>query len=229
MSSLTGETVELLQTMIRNACVNDGSPASGEETRNADTLQHFFEGAGLDTQRFESMPGRTSIVARIEGSDPDAPSLCLMGHTDVVPVSPDGWSHDPFGGELIRSADGVEEDIEVSHVHVGDRLRVRPGENVPTDGSVEDGHSSVDESMITGESLPVAKGPGDPLIGATLNTSGSLVMVAGKVGADTMLSQIVQLVAKAQRSRAPMQRMADVVSYWFVLAVLVIAVLTFLA
>lgn len=126
-------------------------------------------------------------------------------------------------------ADGGEEDIEVSHVHIGDRLRVRPGENVPTDGTVEDGHSSVDESMITGESLPVAKGPGDPVIGATLNTSGSLVMVAGKVGADTVLSQIVQLVAVAQRSRAPMQRMADVVSYWFVLAVLAIAVLTFFA
>jgi Acetylornithine deacetylase/Succinyl-diaminopimelate desuccinylase and related deacylases len=109
MSSLTGETVELLQTMIRNACVNDGTPESGEETRNADTLQHFFEGAGLDTQRYESIPGRASIVARIEGTDPDAPSLCLMGHTDVVPVSPDGWTHDPFGGELLRNADGVEE------------------------------------------------------------------------------------------------------------------------
>jgi acetylornithine deacetylase/succinyl-diaminopimelate desuccinylase-like protein len=109
MSSLTGETLALLQTMIRNACVNDGSPESGEESRNADTLQHFFEGAGLDTQRYESIPGRSSIVARIEGSDPDAPSLCLMGHTDVVPVSPDGWSQDPFGGELLRNADGVEE------------------------------------------------------------------------------------------------------------------------
>jgi acetylornithine deacetylase/succinyl-diaminopimelate desuccinylase-like protein len=109
MSSLTGETLELLQTMIRNACVNDGSPESGEESRNADTLQHFFEGAGLDTQRYESIPGRSSIVARIEGSDPDAPSLCLMGHTDVVPVSPDGWSQDPFGGELLRNADGIEE------------------------------------------------------------------------------------------------------------------------
>ena len=109
MSSLTGETVELLQTMIRNACVNDGTPESGEEARNADTLQHFFEGAGLDTQRYESIPGRASIVARIEGTDPDAPSLCLMGHTDVVPVSPDGWSHDPFGGELLRNADGVDE------------------------------------------------------------------------------------------------------------------------
>lgn len=101
MSTLTGETVELLQTMIRNACVNDGRPESGDETRNADTLQHFLEGAGLATERYTSVHGRESIVARIEGSDPDAPSLCLMGHTDVVPVNPDGWSRDPFGGELV--------------------------------------------------------------------------------------------------------------------------------
>lgn len=99
--TLAGETTELLQALIRNACVNDGSPESGEETRSSDLLQGFFEGAGLDTQRFVSRPGRGSIVARIEGSDPNAPSLCLMGHTDVVPVSPDGWDHDPFGGELI--------------------------------------------------------------------------------------------------------------------------------
>src|SRR5215207_2984394 len=98
---LTGETVELLQAMIRNACVNDGTAESGEEVRNADVLQTYLEGAGLDVQRFESLPGRASVVARIEGSDPDAASLCLMGHTDVVPVSPDGWHHDPFGGELI--------------------------------------------------------------------------------------------------------------------------------
>jgi acetylornithine deacetylase/succinyl-diaminopimelate desuccinylase-like protein len=105
----TRETTELLQTLIRNACVNDGSPDSGEESRSADTLQHFLEGAGLDVQRFESRPGRASVVARIEGSDPGAPSLCLMGHTDVVPVSPDGWHHDPFGGEIIRNADGQDE------------------------------------------------------------------------------------------------------------------------
>jgi acetylornithine deacetylase/succinyl-diaminopimelate desuccinylase-like protein len=98
---LTGETVELLQALIRNACVNDGTPDSGEESRNADVLQTYLEGAGLDVERFEARPGRASVVARIEGSDPDAPSLCLMGHTDVVPVSPDGWSNDPFGGELI--------------------------------------------------------------------------------------------------------------------------------
>lgn len=98
---LTGETVELLQALIRNACVNDGTPGSGEEVRNADLLETFLDGAGLDIERYASRPGRDSVVARIEGSDPDAPSLCLMGHTDVVPVSPDGWHHDPFGGELI--------------------------------------------------------------------------------------------------------------------------------
>jgi acetylornithine deacetylase/succinyl-diaminopimelate desuccinylase-like protein len=100
-ASLTGETVDLLQTLIRSACVNDGTPDSGDESRNADVLQHFLEGAGLDTQRFESRPRRASLVARIEGSDPTAPSLCLMGHTDVVPVSADGWSRDPFGGDVI--------------------------------------------------------------------------------------------------------------------------------
>jgi acetylornithine deacetylase/succinyl-diaminopimelate desuccinylase-like protein len=105
----TGQTVELLQTMIRNACVNDGDPESGDESRNADVLAGFLDGAGLDVERYEARPGRASIVSRIEGSDPDAPSLCLMGHTDVVPVSPDGWTHDPFGGELRRNADGVDE------------------------------------------------------------------------------------------------------------------------
>ena len=101
MDDLTGPTTELLQALIRNQCVNDGSPDSGEEFRNADLLQTYLEGAGLDVQRFDSRPGRTSIVARIEGRDPGAPSLCLMGHTDVVPVNADGWTHDPFGGELI--------------------------------------------------------------------------------------------------------------------------------
>lgn len=101
LNGLTNETVELLQAMIRNQCVNDGTPESGEEVRNADTLTAYLESAGLDIQRFEPTPGRTSIVTRIEGSDPDAPSLCLMGHTDVVPVNPDGWSRDPFGGELV--------------------------------------------------------------------------------------------------------------------------------
>lgn len=97
----TGETTELLQTLIRNACVNDGTPDSGEERRNADTLQAYLEGAGLDVEQFTPRSDRTSIVARIEGTDPTAPKLCLMGHTDVVPVSPSGWSRDPFCGDVI--------------------------------------------------------------------------------------------------------------------------------
>jgi Cu+-exporting ATPase len=126
-------------------------------------------------------------------------------------------------------ADGAEEDIPLSHVHAGDRLRVRPGEKVPVDGVVLEGRSNVDESMVTGEPIPVEKGEGDRLVGATLNGNGSLVMRAEKVGADTVLARIVRMVAEAQRSRAPMQRMADAVSYWFVLAVVGIAILSFLA
>ena len=99
--TLQGESVDLLQALIRNECVNDGSMESGHEERNADLLQQVLEGAGLDVERFTSAPGRTSLVARIEGFDPMAPKLCLMGHTDVVPVTPSGWTRDPFGGELI--------------------------------------------------------------------------------------------------------------------------------
>ena len=99
--ALTNETAELLQALIRNECVNDGRPESGGERRNADLLQTFLEGAGLAVERFTSVHDRTSIVARIEGTDPSAPKLCLMGHTDVVPVTPSGWLNDPFGGELI--------------------------------------------------------------------------------------------------------------------------------
>ncbi|WP_208321653.1 heavy metal translocating P-type ATPase [Rhodanobacter sp. TND4FH1] len=123
--------------------------------------------------------------------------------------------------------DGGEEDVELGHVHVGDRLRVRPGEKVPVDGEVIEGRSHVDESMLTGEPVPVEKSIGSSVIGATLNGTGSLVIRAEKVGSATVLSQIVQLVAQAQRSRAPMQRMADKVAFWFVLAVLAIAVATF--
>ena len=124
--------------------------------------------------------------------------------------------------------DGSEEDVPLAHVHVGDLLRVRPGEKVPVDGVVVEGRSAVDESMLTGEPLPVSKQTGDPLIGATLNTSGALVMRSERVGSATVLSQIVQMVAMAQRSRAPMQRMADQVAGTFVVAVVGIAVLTFL-
>ncbi len=124
--------------------------------------------------------------------------------------------------------DGTEADIPLNHVHVGDRLRIRPGEKVPVDGVVLEGESSIDESMLTGEPIPVGKRPGDKVVGATINTSGALVMQAERIGTETMLSQIVAMVAQAQRSRAPMQRLADVVAGWFVLAVLTIAVLTFL-
>ncbi len=125
-------------------------------------------------------------------------------------------------------ADESEEDIPLDHVHVGDRLRVRPGEKIPVDGTVLDGHSSVDESMLTGEPIPVEKALSARVIGATINGTGSLIIRADQVGSATVLSQIVQLVAQAQRSRAPMQRMADKVAYWFVLAVLSVAVLTLL-
>ena len=126
------------------------------------------------------------------------------------------------------NADGSEEDIALEQVHPGDRLRVRPGEKIPVDGTVVDGRSSVDESMLTGESLPIEKLPDARVIGATLNGTGSLVIRADQVGSATVLAQIVQLVAQAQRSRAPMQRMADTVAYWFVLAVLAAAIATFL-
>lgn len=126
-------------------------------------------------------------------------------------------------------ADGAEADIAVEDVAIGDRLRVRPGETVPVDGIVEDGRSSVDESMVTGESMPVGRSAGDRVVGGTLNQTGALVIRAEKVGRDTMLARIVQMVADAQRSRAPIQRMADQVSGWFVPIVIVMALLAFAA
>ena len=125
--------------------------------------------------------------------------------------------------------DGTEEDVPLSNVLVGEQLRVRPGEKVPVDGIVVEGTSAVDESMLTGEPLPVTKRAGDRVVGASLNTTGAFVVRVQRVGAETMLAQIVQMVAQAQRSRAPMQRMADVVAGWFVLAVMAVAVATFLA
>ena len=124
-------------------------------------------------------------------------------------------------------ADGSEEDIEIINVHVGDLLRIRPGEKVPVDGIVTEGSSAVDESMLTGEPVPVTKRLGDKVIGATLNTNGSLIMRSERIGSSMMLSQIVQMVAQAQRSKAPMQRMADHVASWFVIAVVLIALMTF--
>ena len=125
--------------------------------------------------------------------------------------------------------DGTEEDVPLNQVHVGDQLRVRPGEKVPVDGVVIEGVSAIDESMLTGEPLPVTKRVGDKTIGATMNTSGSLVIRSEKVGSQTVLAQIVQMVAQAQRSKAPMQRMADVVAAYFVVVVIGIALTSFFA
>jgi Cu+-exporting ATPase len=122
---------------------------------------------------------------------------------------------------------GQEEDVALEHIVPGDRLRVRPGEKVPVDGAVLEGASAVDESMITGEPIPVAKSPGDRVIGGTVNGTGTLVMRAERVGSETLLAQIVRMVGEAQRSRAPIQRLADVVSGYFVLAVIAVAALTF--
>lgn len=133
----------------------------------------------------------------------------------------------PNRARIVRD-DGTEEDIPLQQVQPGDTLRVRPGDKVPVDGTVTDGASNIDESMVTGESMPVAKSNGDKLIGATVNGTGSLLMRAEKVGADTLLAQIIDMVAKAQRTRAPIQKLADVVSGFFVPAVVGIALLTFI-
>ena len=124
--------------------------------------------------------------------------------------------------------DGSEEEVSLDDVASGDRLRVRPGEKVPVDGEVQDGSSSIDESMISGEPIPVGKAPGDEVIGGTVNGTGSFIMVATKVGDETVLSQIVHMVAEAQRSRAPIQRLADVVAGWFVPTVVITAIVTFI-
>jgi Cu+-exporting ATPase len=132
----------------------------------------------------------------------------------------------PRTARVLRN--GTEEDIPLEQVQVGDRLRLRPGEKIPVDGAVVEGHSSVDESMITGEPIPAEKSEGSRVTGATVNISGSFIMRAERVGGETMLAQIVNLVSQAQRSRAPIQRLADRVSGWFVPAVIAVAVITFI-
>ncbi len=139
LDTLTGETTELLQAMIRNQCVNDGTPESGHETRNANLLRDELEGTGADIEILKVLPGRDSIVARLPGTDPDAPALMLMGHTDVVPVSPDGWKVDPFGGDLIgdevwgRGAVdmlNVTSSMAVAFRHIADSETRYPGDIV---------------------------------------------------------------------------------------------------
>ncbi len=133
----------------------------------------------------------------------------------------------PKTARIVRE-DGTEEDIPLEHVKPGDQLRVRPGEKIPVDGEVIDGESNVDESMVTGEPIPVAKRSGEKLIGATVNGTGGLLMRADRVGADTLLAQIVKMVSDAQRSRAPIQKLVDIVASYFVPAVVVVAVITFI-
>ena len=125
-------------------------------------------------------------------------------------------------------ADGGDEDVHVGHIHVGDRLRVRPGEKIPVDGVILEGRVAIDESLVTGESMQVTKEPGAPVVAGALNTTGAFIMRAEKVGADTLLAQIVAMVAAAQRSRAPIQRLADLVSGWFVPTVIAVAALAFI-
>jgi len=127
----------------------------------------------------------------------------------------------------LRVRDGVDEEVAADQIQPGDLLRVRPGEKIPVDGEVVEGRATVDEALITGESMPVTKGPGDPVTAGAINTTGGFVMRAERVGAETVLAQIVQMVAAAQRSRAPIQRLADKVSGWFVPAVILVAVLAF--
>ncbi len=134
----------------------------------------------------------------------------------------------PKTARLVRG-DGADEDVALDAVKIGDRLRVRPGEKVPVDGQIVEGRSAIDESMLTGESMPVGKSAGDRVIGGTMNQSGAFVMRAERIGRDTVLAQIVQMVAQAQRSRAPIQRLADQVSSWFVPLVIAVAAAAFMA
>ncbi len=129
---------------------------------------------------------------------------------------------------IVIRPDGREEEIPLEEVRVGDRLRVRPGDKMPVDGAVVEGHSSVDESMLTGEPVPVEKAAGDTVTGATINGKGTMVIEAKRVGADTVLSQIVDMVAQAQRSRAPIQKLADQVAGYFVPTVILVALLAFI-
>jgi P-type Cu+ transporter len=152
--------------------------------------------------------------------------LDLSPKTARLIVAPGAGKADVSGrGEVIEQ----ERDIPLDQVHPGDRLRVRPGEKIPVDGVILEGRSSVDESMITGESIPVEKSPGSKVIGATINGSGSFIMRAERVGSETVLARIVQLVGQAQRSRAPIQRLADRVSNYFVPSVVAVAIITFFA
>ena len=185
---------------------------------------------GIFPQSFRDMSGRPAVYFEAAAA---IVTLVLLGQVlELRARSRTGAAIRALLDLAPRTArvlrDGVEKDIPLDHVQVGDHLRVRPGEKIPVDGVVLEGHSSVDESMITGESVPVEKNAGDRVIGATVNASGSFVMRAEHVGSETLLAQIVRMVSQAQRSRAPIQRLADKVAGVFVPAVIAIAVVSFI-
>ncbi len=177
---------------------------------------------------FEAAAAITTLVLLGQVMELRARSRTSMAIRALLDLSPKTArlvrdSSDAAAGQL------AEKDIPLAQVKPGDHLRVRPGEKVPVDGVVLEGHSNIDESMITGESIPVEKSPDSPVIGATINTTGSFIMRAERVGSETLLARIVQLVGQAQRSRAPIQRLADRVAAWFVPAVVAVAAVTFVA
>jgi len=191
---------------------------------------HIFPGSlrtmgGYPDVYFEAAAAITTLVLLGQVMELRARGRTSAAIRALLDLSPktDRLLADGTGGEV------VEKDIPLEHVQPGDRLRVRPGEKVPVDGVVLDGRSTIDESMITGESIPVEKSPGSKVIGATINSTGSFIMRAERVGSETLLARIVQLVGQAQRSRAPIQRLADRVSAWFVPTVVAVAAVTFAA
>jgi Cu+-exporting ATPase len=186
-----------------------------------DALPHGMRHGGVPPVYFEAAAVITALVLLGQVLELQARSATSGAIRALLGLA-------PKTARLLRE-DGSEEDVPLGHVQLGDRLRVRPGERVPVDGAVLEGASAVDESMVTGESIPVEKGPGARVTGGTVNGTGGFVMRAERVGADTLLAQIVRMVAEAQRSRAPIQRLADLVSAWFVPAVVAVAVVTGLA
>ena len=192
-----------------------------------DSLRTMSSGVmgGYPDVYFEAAAAITTLVLLgqvMELRDRSRTSAAIRALLDLTPKTARVLTNGP-GGEV------TEKDIPLEHVQPGNKLRVRPGEKVPVDGVVLEGRSSIDESMITGESIPVEKSPNSKVIGATINSTGSFVMRAERVGSETLLAQIVQLVGQAQRSRAPIQRLADRVAAWFVPAVVAIAAITFSA
>jgi Cu+-exporting ATPase len=186
-----------------------------------DALPHGMRHGGVPPVYFEAAAVITALVLLGQVLELQARSATSGAIRALLGLA-------PKTARLLRE-DGSEEDVPLGHVQLGDRLRVRPGERVPVDGAVLEGASAVDESMVTGESIPVEKGPGARVTGGTVNGTGGFVMRAERVGTDTLLAQIVRMVAEAQRSRAPIQRLADLVSAWFVPAVVAVAVVTGLA